>query len=63
VHIEWLKDHGYPWLAQLRKEADKALGSGRSGGVGALGGTSRDAEHEGEISEMGADLLAGGAEC
>lgn len=58
-HIEWFKDNGYPWHAQLRKEADKVL-AGRTGGVGALGGASRGAEPEGEIQTMGAQVLAGG---
>jgi hypothetical protein len=58
-HLEWLRTEGYPWIHKLEK--DRQSLAGRSRGLGALGGTSRDAEHEGEIQEMGEDLLAGGA--
>jgi hypothetical protein len=58
-HLEWLRTEGYPWIHKLEK--DRQSLAGRAGSVGALGGTSRDAKHEGEIQEMGDDLLAGGA--
>ena len=65
-HLLWLEERGYPYLAQLRKEID-AKANKPAGSVLALSGAgsvsekpdaSGMAELEGEIPEMGDDLLA-----
>ena len=68
-HLAWLEERGYPYLSQLRKElgakANKSAGAtlalSGSRDIPEEAGTPSDAELEGEVSEMGFDLLAGGA--
>jgi hypothetical protein len=66
-HISKLEEWGYPYLPQLTKElarekTDKSAG-GKSGRVEreAPLALQTSAELEGEVSEVGDDLLAGGA--
>ncbi len=68
-HMAWLEDRGYPHMAQLKNEVERAhRPSGRqalalsgSGSVSPIEGASGANEHAEEVSTLGDDLLAGGA--